>query len=234
MSKDDKALNRAELELTQRMQVHFPVGVFSPEVLAQWNSCPKEVLTRALQGMVEAGPVEVVQNQSLLLHLVSTVYVSAHAEQFVAKTAFVLNTKRRAPVKISYLGDNFISWFLRDEGKTENPPRLTDGQVAEQTLRYHTLQRSSVDTPIIAELGGEGKVETTLTELFSLMQKQKHGGKGSLLINGWANIFYIRDINGVLRAVSVSWDGGGWGVSAVSREGPIAWRGGRRVFSRNS
>ncbi|MEK9174683.1 MAG: hypothetical protein AAB725_01805 [Patescibacteria group bacterium] len=46
----DKALTNAELELTQRMQMHFPRGVIPPKMLAFWNSCPKEVLT---QKMVE-------------------------------------------------------------------------------------------------------------------------------------------------------------------------------------
>ena len=225
MSRDDKALSGAELELTQRMQVHFPVGACSSELLARWNGCPKEVLSRALQEMIEAGPGEAEQSQSLLLQLVGTVFVPACTEQFVAKTKFVVNTRRRAPVKISYLGDNFSTWFLVGEGKMENPR-------AEQTLHYCKLQKSSVDTPIIAELGGEERAETTLAELFSLMEKQKGGGKGPLLTNDWANIFYIRDRAGVLRTVFVRWYDGGWFVLARSAEHPRTWLGGRQVFSR--
>lgn len=159
--------------------------------------------------------------------LVSTVGVSATTSRFVAKDRFVVNTKRNAPVKISVVWDNFTSWFLSGDGKTEDP-------ISEQTLRYHKLRKSSVDGPIIAELGGEEKSETTLTEMFFLMEKQKNGEDGVLLNNGYANIFYVRDQTGVLRAVNVGWNDDGWYVNAFSVESPYRWHGGRQVFSRNS
>lgn len=162
-----------------------------------------------------------------ILELVSTVVVSATTSKFVAKDKFVVNTKRNAPVKISAVWDNFTTWFLSGNGKTEDP-------ITEQTLRYHKLRRSSVDGPIINELGGEEKSETTLTEMFSLMEKQKNGEDGVLLTNGYANIFYIRDQNGVLRAVHVYWHVVGWRVYAHVVTYPDAWYGGARVFSRNS
>lgn len=46
----DKALlTNAELELTQKIQLHFPRGVISPQVIKQWNSCSVEQLTNCLQ-----------------------------------------------------------------------------------------------------------------------------------------------------------------------------------------
>ncbi len=162
-----------------------------------------------------------------ILELVSTVGVAATTSKLVAKEKFVVNTKRNAPVKISYLGNNFTAWFLNGDGKTKDP-------ISEQTLRYHKLRKSSVDGPIIEELGGEAKAETTLSEMFSLMEKQKHGEDGVLLNNGYANIFYIRDSAVVLRAVDVHWSDVGWDVDANSVENPLRWRGGFRVFSRNS
>jgi hypothetical protein len=162
-----------------------------------------------------------------IFELVSTVVVSATTSKFVAKDKFVVNTKRNAPVKISAVWDNFTSWFLSGEGKTEDP-------ISEQTLRYHKLRKSSVDGPIITELGGEEKSETTLTEMFSLMEKQKNGEGGVLLNNGYANIFYIRDQNRVLRAVYVRWFGDGRHVDAGSVEDPDRWDAGSQVFSRNS
>jgi len=164
---------------------------------------------------------------SSILEFISTVKVSATTSKFVAKDKFVVNTKRNAPVKISYLGDNFTEWFLSGSGKTEDP-------ISEQTLCYHKLRQSSVDSPIITELGGEAKAETTLSEMFSLMEKQKNGEDGVLLNNGYANIFYTKDKNGVLRAVFVYWNDDGWGVIAYSFEYPYRWSDGRRVFSRNS
>ena len=165
---------------------------------------------------------------SSILELVSTVMVSATTSKFVAKEWFVCDTGRKAKVKISYLGNNFTEWFLSGSGKTENP-------INEQTLRYHKLRQSSVDGPIIAELGGVEKSETTLSEMFALMEKQGKGEAGVLLNNnGYANIFYVRDQNGVLRAVYVFWRGDGWNVSAFSVENPGRWGGGGQVFSRNS
>jgi hypothetical protein len=162
-----------------------------------------------------------------LLELVSTIVVNATTGKLVAKEKFVRDTGHKAKVKISYLGDNFTAWFLSGKGKTEAP-------ISEQTLRYHKLRKASVDTPIIAELGGEAKAETTLSEMFSLMETQGKGEDGVLLNNGYANIFYIKDQNGVLRTVIVLRRDDGWRVGANSVEDPFRWGDGCQVFSRNS
>jgi len=159
-----------------------------------------------------------------LLESLGTVVVPATTKKFVAKDRFVVDTSRKAKVKISGLGDNFNDRFLN---KTEEP-------ISETTLHYHKLRQSSVDKPIIAELGGEAKAETSLTEMFALMELQGNGENGVMLTNGYANIFYIRDVAGALCAVHAYWRGDGWRVAAYSVAGPDGWRGGRRVFSRNS
>src|SRR3989344_2010685 len=158
-----------------------------------------------------------------IFELVSTVVIPATSGTFVAKAKFVLDIRPEAKVQISGLGDNFKAWF---GDKVEDP-------ITKQALRYAKLRKSSVDMPIITELGGEEKSETTLTEMFFLMGKQKRGEDGCLLNNGWANIFYIRDQN-VLRTVYVYWSGDGWDVSAFPVGGPARWGVGRHVFSRNS
>ena len=94
------------------------------------------------------------------------------------------------------------------------------------------MPRKPGEAAIIPELGGETKVETTLSEMFSLIRKQPDGEEGVLLNNGWANILYIRDQNGVLRAVGVRWGDGGWGVDAGSVEDSGGWDAGHQVFSR--
>jgi hypothetical protein len=38
-------------------------------------------------------------------------------------------------------------------------------------------------------------------ERFSIMEKQRNGEAGPLLTDGYANIFYIEDVSGDLRAV---------------------------------
>ncbi|GBE17095.1 hypothetical protein BMS3Abin15_00931 [bacterium BMS3Abin15] len=129
--------------------------------------------------------------QAELLEFVGTAIISAIAKKFIAKDNFIVDTSKKAKVKISYLEDNFRENFL---GKTEEA-------IPEIVLRYHKLRKSSVDKPILAELGGKEKAETTLTEMFALMEKQGNGESGCLLTNGYANIFYIHDVNGVLWAV---------------------------------
>jgi hypothetical protein len=157
-----------------------------------------------------------------LLEFIDTTVVPASAERFVAGEKFAVNTADNAEVKIGYLSGNFSLWFL---GKTEEP---VDGQ----TLNYAKLRKQSVDGPILSELGGEEKAETTLAEMFSLMKKQGKGEAGVLLMNGYANIYYIRDESGVLRAVIVYWYCDGWRVYALSVEHPDVWDAGDQVFSR--
>ncbi len=158
----------------------------------------------------------------VLLEFISTVVVSSTTARFLAKDRFVINTKRNAPVKISYLGGYFKEWFL---GKIEEP-------MAEATLRYAKLLKSLPDGPIRAELGDAQ--ETALAQVYALMGRQPDDESGALLTNGYANIFYIKDVNGILRAVHVRWFGGGWHVGACSVDRPSRWFDVDRVFSRSS
>ncbi len=161
---------------------------------------------------------------TLLSAVIATCTVSATTEKFVAKDKFKVDTSKEAKVKISYLGDNFKEWFL---GKEED-------RFAGSTINGRKLEKNSVDGPILAELGGNEAAKTTLTEMYAAMAAQPNGESGDLLNNGWANIFYIEDINGTLRAVDVGWYGGGWLVDARSVEDPVEWEADNRVFSRNS
>lgn len=153
-----------------------------------------------------------------ILALLGTIAVPA-TKQFVAKDNFQVGK-----AGIGWLGDNFKAWFL---GKTEGP-------VEGSTLRYHKLTESSLDTPILAELGD--KAETTLADLFHLLSLQANGQGGVLLANSYANIFYVRDASGELRAVHASWraGSGGWGVGAFAVASPFRWLADCQVFSRNS
>lgn len=158
-----------------------------------------------------------------LLKFLSTVTIPARREQFIAKDHFVVDTEKKAKIKISYLGDNFKKNFLN---KTEEA-------IFETILRYQELKKSSRDIPIINELGGNDKSETTLSEMFSLMEIQPNGEGGPLFTNDYANIFYIRDSDGVLWSVDCNWNDDGWNVNADSVDNPNDWNDGNRVFSRN-
>lgn len=159
-----------------------------------------------------------------LLEYLGSITIYARNEKFNQREHFVVDTSETAKVKISFLGNNFESNFL-DKVEESN---------AETVLHYGKLNRGSVDGPIIAELGGVDKCETTLAEMFSLMEMQPKGEAGALLTNGWWNIFYIKDRAGVLCAVRCHWDGGGWNVFASSVDGPSDWGAVGQLFSRNS
>jgi len=191
---------------------------FSPEMAEQTKNSKTGMAKKIVELFAQGVPLP-----SELLELIGTVTTPATTENFIASEHFIVNTKKGAPVKISYLSENFEKWFL---GKNEVP-------VAEAVLRYHKLLKNSVDAPIISELGGESEVERSLSQMFSLMERQT-SGENILLTNGYANIFYIKDITGVLRAVFCGWDGVGWIVDASSVAGPGGWNADDRVFSRSS
>lgn len=154
-----------------------------------------------------------------LLEPIGTVDIAA-ADRFVARKKFARNTS----ANIRYIGENFSTWF---SDKFEEP----SGSV---TLCYAKLLKSSVDGPIMDELGNSK--ETTLAQVYALIERQKGGKPGVLLTNGWANIFYVKDATGGLRAVGVRWgaSGDGWSVFASSVGYPRGWHDGDQVFSRNS
>ena len=136
-----------------------------------------------------------------------------------------VDVSESAPVAIGYVNPVVTKWF----GK------LQVELSADSTLRHDRLTRDSRDFPILGML--DGKEETTWSEIYSLMKAQPRGpasDEGSLLTNGYANIFYVRDAEGELRAVSVNWHAGyrGWRVSAYSVARQGRWLAGLHVFSR--
>lgn len=144
-----------------------------------------------------------VQNevQSDLLEPITEVNVDG-VDTFYASGSFTKNNTDG--VKFYGFGSNFEANFLN---KVEEP-------VEPDTLKVFRLKKDSLDAPIIAALGADH--ETKLAHLYDLLKKQKNGEKGTLLTNGYANIFYIRDVNGILWAVRALWLRGGWRVNADS------------------
>src|SRR3989344_5706967 len=142
----------------------------------------------------------------------------AGTKEFLAKEHFKLGES--AGVKISYLGDNFNDHFLKK--REEN--------ITEVMLKSFKLTQASLSPPIITALGDNH--ETYLAQLWELLKLQPQGETGILLTNGYVNIFYIRDADGILWAVCVRWFGDGWCVYAGSVEDPYWWRAGDQVFGR--
>lgn len=164
-----------------------------------------------------AGCAEVVIKK--VLSLVTTVETTT-TTRFVAAEKFRIG--ETDGVEVGWLGDNFKSNFL---------DKVEEG-VAAATLRIHKLEQASLDAPILEELGDTA--ETTLAEMWELLKKQGNGQEGTLLVNGYANIFYIRDANNELWAVNAYWlaDDGSWLVGAHSITDPLRWRAGIQAVSR--
>ena len=161
---------------------------------------------------------------SAILIMVGTITISATNENFVAEDKFVKNINDSSKVKIYDVSSNFEGWFIK---KVEVP--FVGGE-----LKYQKLSKGMKDLDIVTEIGGEQKAETSLTEVYSLMEKQPNGESGALLTDGYANIFYCREVKGVLCTVDVYWCGDGWVVYSDSVGRPSEWPGGNQVFSRNS
>lgn len=161
---------------------------------------------------------------SNLIESVGTVAVPPTATTFVACEHFVIGTSAEIEVRIGFLGKNFTDRFLHGTGKVEEA-------FAGSTLCFGNLLKGSVDDPIIEALGG--KAESTLTELFFLMERQGKAQLGILSVDAHTNIFYVKDTNRMLCSVGIRWTGSGWDVLANFTERPHEWRAGSRVFFRN-
>lgn len=145
-----------------------------------------------------------------ILELVSSEIKVSARDKFVIAENF-----KKGNAGIYYLGDNFKNWF--GNKVEENIPAAT--------LTSRRLTQDSVDVPIKAELG-KGH-ETFLAWLFQMLEDQADGREGELLVNGYANLFYVGG-----RVVYAYWiAGGGWDVGADEVSYPSAWDADDRVFS---
>lgn len=141
---------------------------------------------------------------------------------FVAQEHFRISDST-SKVKISQMGKNFRAWFLV---KTEVP-------ISDRRIVYYKLLKTSADRNILAELDANNKVPSTLQMIWYLICHQKNGEIGSLLNDGKANVFFVKDVNNILRAVSVLWDAGGWQICARPIGDSMDWLEGRQIFSVN-
>ncbi len=171
-----------------------------------------------------------------LLQSIGTVTIPATEDPFVVREKFGVHADSEVRI---IMGTNFESWLSE---KVEEP-------IAEARLRYADLIEPSTDDLILAELGE--RAETTLSQLYALLERQPRGQEGVLLTDmlgpakpvpflkdlvsfrlGGPNVFYIRDINGELRVVHVQWFTNNWIVDVFPS--PNTWHNEPRVFSRDS
>ena len=161
--------------------------------------------------------LEVTKATVVLLKKVTTVVVPT-----VAEFSTVVFLDDDSPV--GWIGDNFKRMFGNH----------TESETSQSALQVHQLTESARDPAIIAELGGEQIAETTLGQMWQMLLVQGQGQDGNLLINGFANIFYIRSqVDNQLWAVYCRWDSGNrdWLVNAYPVSDPDDWYAGSQVFS---
>lgn len=128
-------------------------------------------------------------------------------------------------VNIGWTGENFKKFFLNEVEK--------DVLAGEGEIVISKLQKPSLDVLILKELGD--RAETSLAQFFALIKKQARGQSGGLLVNGYANIAYIRSKkDNKLWAVNAYWYDFSrrWDVEAYSVEVPDGWCAGDQVLSR--
>jgi len=126
-----------------------------------------------------------------LLEFVGTIIVPKTTCKFSVKNKIVSINHEQYMVD-----ENFIRYFLwENNGKIEYP-------IAEHPLGYADLSRSSLDNFIIDEIGGEAKVETTLTGMFLLLDRQ-NDCRDDVLRNDNNNIFFIKDQYGSVMCTHI-------------------------------
>jgi hypothetical protein len=148
------------------------------------------------------------EKSSILSEVISSVVIPADNEKFIVKDRFSKEI-------FSYLGSNFKKWFI---------DKIED-KFSDSTIYFRNLKENSIDKNILNELND--KLETTLREVYFIIDN------GELDKKKWY-LFYIPDVNGILRAVGVHWDGRGWRAGADSVGDPRAWSAGFVIASRNS
>jgi len=121
---------------------------------------------------------------------VKTITLPARTEMFVPKEAFVQwqsfwGSRKKTGVPFFYVGD-FTKYF----NKIERP-------TAETALRSYFLSRQEFVLPMEEAHKDGFATKTTPRELHSLLEMQRYGEKGPLLVNGKENYFEMDNVYGV-------------------------------------
>lgn len=213
----EKILSRGQLKKIISLLAEAAPADMSADVAQSWIMNPEALQKAVRETLIPGG-----RDYEPLLILAGAITIKP-ALKFIVADNF---DRIQELMRYVHVTGDFKGFFL---GKTETMKQ------GETTLRYHTLNHDLDDNSIVAELGGETKAEESLAEVYALLAVQPNGEHGTLLNDGHANIFYVRDINGVLRCVSMYWENDhGWILDAcsVGMAPGSAWRAGEQVFSR--
>lgn len=165
-----------------------------------------------------------------VLDFVGCVRVHDVSTTFVAVDNFVENTSDNTKVKIGEESSLFGARFLARGGKVESV-------VAQTVLYCYKLLMGKfcpTTSDILAAIGDEAHAETALADIYALLVKQPNGEDGILLSKPHAfNLFFVRDIVGVLKVIIVCWWCEGWRITVGSVDGPNGYGRGHQVFLRH-
>lgn len=163
---------------------------------------------------------EVLCPPTQLLEIVAETLVAGY-DRFVAADHLKVDTSKRATLKIALLGNQLMANFRA----------LVEEEVGNASITVHTLHKDWLDVPIVEALGENAEIK--FGQFLDLLRRQSNGEPGPLLVNGHANIAYIRDVKGELWAVDARWSSRdcGWHVEANSVLSRFRWHAGSRVIS---
>jgi len=173
----DTALSNAELELTQKIQMHFPRGQIASEKIKVWNGLPSDSLTAhlltAFSNLPETKSKESFHSLGITLSLPS---------QPICTVASVFTNKSISVWRDPDFDNLLPATLPASEGTSVSGYELTK-------------------TTTEAELIKNGKPFTNLLQIEDLILRTEKGEKTGLITNGCANIFFL-EVGGSVFVVS--------------------------------
>lgn len=132
------------------------------------------------------------------------------------RSAFTTTEQSFTDAGVNWVGDNFKAQFIG----------LAVAETSEETFLVSNLESNSLCLPIISELGGSEKAETSVAHFIELLVTNKSSSEAFNL--------YLRGKDGNLWAVTASCcvGGEGWSVRVNSISDPGVWCAGLGVVSR--
>lgn len=215
-----QGLTPAELELTQRMQMHFPQGL-SSRVLNAGNGCRSHRLTGAIRKMMDELAKNSVIFENGLFSFVHSVSV-AHFPEFVVGDYFKRGHTQDGVTISSTMGDDFEERFR---------PKI-EKNVTESVVQVYKLLGESRSSFIINEFGGKNRVETALAHIWHLLaiHGRRGEGEGILSVDGSPNVFFSYDVDDILWSVIAERYTDGWLMCANPIKSCDPWKEGTRIF----
>lgn len=157
--------------------------------------------------------------------IIQAVRILPVSKKFVAREKFLINTENKKVVRISAMNDSFKEWFLDQ----------IEDSFSGSLLICRNLQEYSGDDVIIAEIGNREKAKTSLREMFYVMEAWSQDKESGLTCKETIDhVFYVKDVQDIIRSIKVNWSKDGWSLDAFPIEDSGEWEVNSRIFYRHS